>query len=93
VDKDLTDNIVHFGSPNSALIAADFTKEQRNVFVIRKKILWESEAASDLEVTNVETHRIQKLESNDPFFRYNRFPPFAVPPKGSRSKSPDSTGS
>lgn len=42
VGMDLTDSANYFGSASSALIAADFTREQRRDFVIRKEILWES---------------------------------------------------
>src|SRR5438270_486831 len=45
IDKDLTDTINYFGSAHDALIAADFSREQRRDFTIRKEILWESETA------------------------------------------------
>ena len=40
VGMDLTDTLRYFGSPNSKLIEADFTREQRRDFTIRKEILW-----------------------------------------------------
>jgi hypothetical protein len=40
IGKDLTDSINYFGSAASALIAEDFTREQRRDFVIRRLILW-----------------------------------------------------
>ena len=46
VGEDLTDSITYFGSANSRLIAADFTREQRRDFTVRRQILWESETAT-----------------------------------------------
>ena len=51
VGQDLTDSINYFGSAHSELIARDFTREQRRDFTIRRQILWESETASDQEVS------------------------------------------
>src|SRR5450755_2939247 len=51
IGKDLTDSINYFGSADSRLIAEDFTREQRNDFTVRREILWESECASDREVS------------------------------------------
>ncbi len=51
VGKDLTDSINYFGSADSALIAADFTREQRRNFTIRREILWESDTATPAEVS------------------------------------------
>jgi hypothetical protein len=74
VGQDLTDSINYFGSASSELIARDFTREQRRDFTIRKEILWESESASDSEVTRKELEFIQKLGANDPSVGYNRHP-------------------
>ena len=76
VGQDLTDSINYFGSANSELIAKDFTREQRREFTIRKDILWESDSASDSEVTQKELEFIQKLRSNDPVIGYNQWPKF-----------------
>jgi hypothetical protein len=51
IGKDLTDTIDYFGSPDSTLIEKDFTREQRREFTVTKEILWESESASDSEVS------------------------------------------
>jgi len=53
-----------------------FTKDQRLDFTIRKEILWESESASDAEVSQMEVEYIIKLRSNDPSLGYNRWPKF-----------------
>jgi hypothetical protein len=76
VGKDLTDTLNYFGSASSRLIEADFTREQRRNFTIRKEILWESETATNAEVNRMEVHFIRLLRSNDPAIGYNRWPPF-----------------
>jgi hypothetical protein len=74
VGKDLTDSINYFGSADAKLIAADFTREQRRDFVIRREILWESETALDQEVNVKEVEFIRSLRANDPAVGYNRWP-------------------
>ena len=74
VGQDLTDSINYFGSASSELIARDFTREQRRSFVIRKEILWESEAATDAEVSQKEVEFIRALRSNEPDIGYNQWP-------------------
>ena len=74
VGKDLTDSINYFGSVDDDLIAADFTREQRPDFTARKEILWESETASDQEVSAEEVAFIRSLRANDPDPGYNRWP-------------------
>jgi hypothetical protein len=76
VGQDVTDSINYFGSASDALIAADFTREQRRDFSIRKAILWESETATNAEVTGKEFESIRLLRSNDPAVGYNRRPSF-----------------
>lgn len=74
VGKDLTDSINYFGSADSGLIERDFSREQRRDFTIRKEILWESDIASDSEVSTREIEFIRVLRSNDPDIGYNRWP-------------------
>ena len=74
IGKDLTDNANYFGSAQHGLIAADFTREQRKDFTIRKEILWESETATDAEANQKELEYIRALRSNDPAKGYNRWP-------------------
>jgi hypothetical protein len=74
VGRDLTDSINYFGSASSDLIAKDFTREQRRDFSIRKQILWESETASDSEVSRKEVEFIRELRSNNPTVGYNQWP-------------------
>lgn len=79
VGQDLTDSINYFGSASSALIERDFTEEQRRDFTIRKEILWESEGATDQEVTRKELQYILALRANDPSVGYNQRPKFRAP--------------
>jgi len=72
----LTDSINYFGSAAHALIAADFTRDQRRDFTIRREILWESESATDAEVSATEVELILALRANDPGIGYNRWPKF-----------------
>jgi len=54
IGQDVTDDIRYFGSPNRDIIEKDFTRNQKRDFTIRKEIIWESETASDTEVTQKE---------------------------------------
>lgn len=76
VGQDVTGSIAYFGSPDSALVARDYTPEQRRDFAVRKEILWESETASKSEVDRREIEFIRALRSNDPKLGYNRRPKF-----------------
>jgi hypothetical protein len=76
VGKDLTYNINYFGSASPYLIAADFTMEQQQDFVIRREILWKSDTAADSEVNIKEVELIRSLRSNDPAIGYNHWPKF-----------------
>ena len=78
IGQDLTDSINYFGSASSDLIAVDFTREQRRDFSIRREILWESETATDADVTAEELRLISLHRSNDPRVGYNRWPKFKV---------------
>lgn len=74
VGQDLTDSINYFGSASSELIAGDFTREERRSFTIRRDILWESETATDKEVSAKEVEFILALRANEPNVGYNRWP-------------------
>lgn len=76
VGQDRTDSINYFGSANDALIAKDFTREQRRDFIIRKEVLWESEQATNAELSQKEVEFILKFNSNDPVIGYNQWPKF-----------------
>ena len=75
IGQDLTDTIDYFGSPDSELIAKDFTREQRRDFTVRKEILLELPDSTDnSEVSRYEAAFITKYESNDPAKGYNQRP-------------------
>lgn len=74
IGKDLTDSINYFGSADSALIAEDFTREERRDFTIRREILWESETASEAEASRREVELIRAYRANNPAVGYNRWP-------------------
>ena len=76
VGQDRTDSINYFGSASSELIAKDFTREERRDFTIRKEILWESETATQQEITAKELEFIRSLGANDPAKGYNQWPKF-----------------
>ena len=75
VGKDLTGTLTYFGSVDSSRVSADFSAEQQRDFTIRKEILWESETASDAEVSQKEVELIRALRANVPSVGYNRWPP------------------
>ena len=81
VGMDLTDTINYLGSGDSHLIAADFTREERRDFTIRKEILWESETAPDSAVRRREVELIRQNRSNDPAIGYNRWPKWSANPE------------
>jgi hypothetical protein len=74
VGQDRTDSITYFGSADSDLIAKDFSREQRRRFTVTREILWESESATQAEVTQKEVEFIKSLRSNDPSVGYNQWP-------------------
>lgn len=74
VGQDRTNSANYFGSANSELISADYTREQLRDFTIRKQILWESDSATLSEVMAKEIELILASRSNDPAVGYNRYP-------------------
>jgi hypothetical protein len=74
IGQDRTNSINYFGSASDALIANDFTADQRRSFTVTRDILWQSETASRAEVNRVEIDYIQRLRSNDPSVGYNQSP-------------------
>jgi len=81
VGKDLTDSINYFGSASDALIAKDYTREQRRDFTIRRVILWESETATDNEANRKEVEYILLLQANNPAIGYNQWPKYNGNPR------------
>lgn len=79
IGKDLTDSINYFGSASSKFIEKDFTRTERRDFAIRKEIIWESETATDAEVSLKEVEYIRHYQSNDPCIGYNQWPKYKKP--------------
>jgi hypothetical protein len=80
IGKDVTGSINYFGSAKDALIALDFTLEERRDFSIRKQILWESATASPKEVHQKEYELILLNGSNNPALGYNKNPKYKPKP-------------
>ena len=78
IGQDITNSINYFGSALSKLIELDFSPEQRKSFTITRDILWESQSASNSEVTQVEFKLIRQYQSNNPEIGYNLFPKFKI---------------
>lgn len=76
VGHDRTKSINYFGSAYDALIARDFTPEQRQSFPITRDILWYPESATREGISRVEMQFIVELRAIDPAERYNQMPPF-----------------
>jgi hypothetical protein len=76
IGQDRTNSINYFGSASDALIAQDFTWEQRQSFTVTREILWASETATRSEVTQREIELIRLHESNNPEKGYNLTPKF-----------------
>jgi len=79
VGKDSTGSFRYFGSPDIAVVNADFETlppEARREYSVKKTILWESETASERELATKELEYIRKFKSNDPSIGYNRWPRF-----------------
>ena len=81
IGKDSVGSFRYFGSPDMDLVNADFEKlpkDTRLDYTIRKQILWESETASEEELSAKEVEMIKKYRSNDPEIGYNRWPKFNI---------------
>lgn len=77
----MTGTFRYFGCPNSKLIEADFSDEEKKDFTIRREILWQSNEATNREVNKKEFELILKHESNNPEVGYNRCPKYKVTEK------------
>jgi hypothetical protein len=79
IGKDSVGSARYMGSGDLEIINADFEKlpkEQRLDYTIRKQILWESETATESELSVKEIEMIKAHRSNDPAVGYNRWPPY-----------------
>lgn len=79
IGKDSYGSNRYMGSPNPDIVNMDFaelTNAQRLDYTIRKEILWESETATEAELSAKEVEMIRKYQANDPAVGYNRWPKF-----------------
>jgi len=79
IGKDSVGSDRYFGSPQIQLINADFATMPDHVrrdYTIRKTILWESEDATEAELSAKEVEFIRAYKSHDPEVGYNRWPKF-----------------
>lgn len=77
IGKDTVGSYRYFGSPDIEVVNADFLSlpaEVRKDYTVRKQVLWESETATDEELSVKEVEFIRKHRSNDPAVGYNRWP-------------------
>jgi hypothetical protein len=78
IGKDGVGSYRYFGSPDIQTVNADFlslAEEHRRDYTVRKQILWESEMATEEELSMMEIRFIREYRSNEPAIGYNRFPP------------------
>ena len=79
VGKDSVGSCRYLGSPNMDIVNEDFLllpEARRKDYFIRKQILWESDTATEEELSAMEIKLIKENNSNDPRIGYNRHPPF-----------------
>jgi len=79
IGKDAYGSFRYFGSPDMELVSNDFLtlpKEIQLDYTIRKEILWESETATEKELSDKEVEMIRKYQSNNPKIGYNQWPKF-----------------
>jgi len=79
IGKDSVGSARYYGSPDMAIVNADFATldpGMRNNYTIRKEILWESDIATEKELSVKELEFIRLHRSNDPAVGYNRWPKF-----------------
>ena len=81
IGKDAIGSCRYFGSPDMDLVNADFQNlpdEVRKDYTVREQILWESEEATDEELSAKEVEFIREYQSHNPDIGYNRWPKFKV---------------
>lgn len=77
IGKDSIGSARYMGSPDLDLVNGDFAslpESTRRDYTVRKEILWESESASDAELSAKEVEFIRLHRSNDPSIGCNRWP-------------------
>lgn len=77
IGKDSIGSARYMGSPDMHLVNADFEALPDNIrrdYTLRKEILWESDSATEAELSAKEVEMIRLYRSNDPAIGYNRWP-------------------
>jgi hypothetical protein len=77
IGKDSIGSARYMGSPDMNLVNADFAvlpEHIRRDYTLRKEILWESDSATEAELSAKEVEMIRHYRSNDPAIGYNRWP-------------------
>jgi len=79
IGKDSVGSARYMGSPDWEIVNEDFSNLPKSVqldFTVRKQILWQSDTATEAELSAKEIEMIHKYKSNDPNIGYNRWPKF-----------------
>jgi hypothetical protein len=79
IGKDGYGSFRYFGSPDINVINEDFANLPEHIrkdYTVRKEIIWESETATESELSAKEIELIRHYKSNDPMIGYNRWPKF-----------------
>jgi hypothetical protein len=81
IGKDSYGSCRYMGSPDPQVVNDDFCKlsdDERRDYTIRKQVLWESDTASEAELSAKEVELIRAHRANDPRVGYNRWPKFGA---------------
>lgn len=76
IGQDWTDDICYFGSACRKLLTADFTREQRKDFTVRKELVEELVHTTREKINLAERAWIERCRSYDPKIGYNRTKPW-----------------
>lgn len=90
IGKDSIGSARYMGSPDMNLVNADFKTlpdHIRKDYTLRKEILWESDSATEAELSAKEVEMIRLYRSNDPAIGYNRWPKPSIVYKSENSSS------
>lgn len=81
IGKDSIGSARYMGSPDMNLVNADFEvlpDHIRRDYTLRKEILWESDNATEAELSAKEVEMIRLNRPNDPAIGYNRWPKASI---------------
>lgn len=81
IGKDSIGSSRYMGSPDMNLVNADFEtlpSQLRKDYTLRKEILWESDSATNAELSAKEVEMIRLHRSNDPTVGYKRWPRLSI---------------